>query len=234
MTWSIVALDRDAGTFGVAAASRFLAVGALVPWLRGGVGAVATQAMVNPMFGPMVLDALAAGQDVEKATAAALATDAGAASRQLHAIDAAGRHAAWTGGDCIPWCGHRTGEDISVAGNMLVGEGVLTACLERFQAGAALPFAERLLAALLAGDQAGGDKRGRQSAVLRVHGREVYPDLDIRVDDHPDAPNELARVYTVSQEDFAIYRDFLPTRANPAGITDRAKLEAARAARKPG
>lgn len=230
MTWSIVARDPASGAFGVAAASKFFALGALVPWARSGLGAVATQAFINPILGQNTLGLLEIGEDAASAVDAAMAADAGRAHRQLHVVDAQGRTAAYTGLQCIDWCGHLCAEDVSVAGNMLADRVVVEHTLETYQARTELPFAERLLTALLAGDGAGGDKRGKQSAVLVTYTTEIYPDLSIRVDDHPDAPNELARVYAESQRDFAIFKQFIPTAENPAGITDREKLAAAREA----
>ncbi|MBL6951598.1 MAG: DUF1028 domain-containing protein [Alphaproteobacteria bacterium] len=228
MTWSIIARDRDSGSLGIAVASRFFAVGSLVPWVRSGVGAVATQAMVNPTLGPAILDRLGNGEAVEAALTAAWGQDDGAAVRQIHVLDSHGNRAAHTGNDCIDWCGDMAATNISVAGNMLAGKSVLQACLEEYRDQAALPFPERLLRSLLAGDGAGGDKRGRQSAALKIHTAEVYPDWDLRVDDHPDAPNELARIFAVGQTTFAGYKEFIPTHLNPGGVTDRAKMAAVR------
>lgn len=228
MTWSIIARERESGALGIAVASRFFAVGAIVPWIRSGVGAVASQAMANPMLGPAILDRLAAGEAVDAALDAAWGDDGGGAVRQVHVLDKDGQRAAHTGSNCIDWCGDMGGTDISVAGNMLVGKGVLQACLDEYRDQAALPFAERLLAALLAGDGAGGDKRGRQAAALKIYTTETYPDWDIRVDDHPDALNELARVFAVGQIAFAAYKPLIPTRANPAGVTDPDKMAAVR------
>ncbi len=165
---------------------------------------------------------------MDAALAAAWGNDDGAAVRQIHAMDSKGNRAAHTGNDCIGWCGDLAGSDISVAGNMLAGGAVLQACLDEYRDRAALSFPERLLRSLLAGDAAGGDKRGRQSAALKIHSTEVYPDWDIRVDDHPDAPGELARIFAVGQTAFAAYKEFIPTRANPAGITDPDKMAAVR------
>ncbi len=229
MTWSIIARDGETGALGIAAASRFFALGALVPWIRSGVGAVATQAMVNPMLGPTILDHLDGGATVDDAFAAAWKDDDGGHLRQVHVLDAAGNRAAHTGGECIDWCGDLEGADISVAGNMLVGREVLTASAEEYQRQTALPFPDRLLASLLAGDGVGGDKRGRQSAVLKVYSSEVYPDWDIRVDDHPDAPNELARIFAVGQGAFGTFKQLLPNRDNPGGITDPERIAAVRA-----
>ncbi len=228
MTWSIIAHDTESGALGIAVASRFFAVGAIVPWIRSGVGAVASQAMANPRLGPAILDRLATGDAVDAALDAAWGDDDGSAVRQVHVLDKDGRRAAHTGNNCIDWCGDMGGQDISVAGNMLVGKGVLQACLDEYNKQAALPFAERLLASLLAGDAAGGDKRGRQAAALKIYTTEDYPDWDIRVDDHPDALNELARIFAVGQIAFAAYKTLIPTNANPAGITDPAQMAAVR------
>jgi uncharacterized Ntn-hydrolase superfamily protein len=186
--------------------------------------------MINPILGPAGLDLLADGIDANTALHRLVANDAGSAARQLHLIDAHGHTAGHTGGECIDWCGHECHDGVSVAGNMLTGPQVLAETLKTYTNMASLPFAERLLTALIAGDVAGGDKRGRQAAALLVFNGEVYPDVSIRVDDHPDALNELRRVYDVSLGDFAIFKTFMPTDANPAGITDRSKLEAARQA----
>jgi len=228
MTWSIIAHDTESGALGIAVASRFFAVGAIVPWIRSGVGAVASQAMANPRLGPAILDRLATGDAVDAALDAAWGDDDGSAVRQVHVLDKDGRRAAHTGNNCIDWCGDMGGQDISVAGNMLVGKGVLQACLDEYNNQAAIPFAERLLASLLAGDAAGGDKRGRQAAALKIYTTEDYPDWDIRVDDHPDALNELARIFAVGQIAFAAYKTLIPTNANPAGITDPAQMAAVR------
>src|SRR5213075_607281 len=120
--------------------------------------------------------------------------------RQLHLIDRRGRCAAHTGAQCIAWCGDRAYEGFSVAGNMLAGPAVLDATARAYQAQASAPFAERLLAAMAAGEAAGGDKRGKQAAALLIHTTEIYAFLDLRVDDHPDPIAELTRLYQVSLE----------------------------------
>ncbi len=145
-------------------------------------------------------------------------------------LDAAGRIAAHTGNDCVGWCGSVRGVDVSVAGNMLAGADVVARTLEAFQATAG-SMAERLLAALEAGEAAGGDKRGKQSAALKICGRDPYPDLDIRADDHPDPLAELRRLHAVSQERFALFRRFLPGIDSPCGVFDRDVIEAAMSAR---
>lgn len=224
MTWSILARDRN-GALGVAVASRFFAVGALCPYARGNVGAVSTQALVNPGYGPAALDLLALGQAPKQVIAALIAGDPGRDVRQLHVMDARGRSAAHTGDQCVGWCGHINGENCSIAGNMLAGAGVLEATAEAFRAHAQADFALRLIAAMAAGDAAGGDKRGRQAAALRIVTTEDYPMLDLRVDDHVDPLAELRRLYQKSLERFQPFVACLPTRTNPAGITDRALIE---------
>jgi len=225
MTWSIVARDAS-GALGVAVASRFFAVGALCPHAASGVGALATQALVNPLYAPAALAAMARHVDPAQIVPSLVAADEGRDHRQLHMIDAQGRIAAHTGAACIEWCGHRAGRDFSVAGNMLAGPRVLEDTAAAYGAGAALPFAERLLAALAAGEAAGGDKRGKQAAALLVCTTESYPALDLRVDDHAQPIVELRRLYEKSLERFQPFVACLPRRDNPAGITDRAVIEA--------
>jgi uncharacterized Ntn-hydrolase superfamily protein len=225
MTWSIIARDAS-GAFGIAIASRFFAVGALCPHIRSGVGAVSTQALVNPMYGPAALEALAEGIAPEAALARIRQADEGQAHRQVHAIDAGGRTAAHTGASCVDWCGHTAGDGFSVAGNMLAGPQVIEATAHAYQENAALTFAERLIAALAAGEAAGGDKRGKQAAALLIYTTEEYSALDLRVDDHPEPIQELKRLHDKSLERFQPFTAFLPSRARPAGTTDRAVIEA--------
>lgn len=229
MTWSILARDPEAGALGVAVATRFFAVGALCPRVEGGVGAIATQALVNPIYGIEGMARLRAGEAPEAAVAALAAADPGRETRQLHAMAADGRSARHTGRDCVGWAGHLAGADVSVAGNMLAGPRVIEATRAAFLAAAGRPLAERLLAALEAGEAAGGDRRGRQSAALMVASGDPYPDLDIRADDHPDPLAELRRLHAVSRRHFARFRRFLPGRDHP-GVFDRAVIEAAIAA----
>ena len=225
MTWSIVARG-PAGEFGVAVASRFFAVGMLCAHARSGVGAVATQALVNPHYGPQGLDFLSQGISPQKTIRELTGKDEGRDHRQLHMIDAQGRIAAHTGSKCIEWCGHLAGDGYSVAGNMLTGPEVLQSTAKKYLESKNLSFAERLLEALHAGEKAGGDKRGKQAAALRIHATEDYPFLDLRVDDHEDPIEELKRLYRKSLERFQPFATCLPSRANPAGVTDRALIEA--------
>jgi uncharacterized Ntn-hydrolase superfamily protein len=226
MTWSILARDPATGALGAAVATRFFAVGALAIHVEGGVAALATQALINPMYAVHGMPRLRAGEVPDSVIEALLAADAGRAHRQIHVLDAHGRIAAHTGADCVGWCGSVRGIDISVAGNMLAGPNVVSHTLAAFEASAgALP--ERLLTALEAGEAAGGDKRGRQSAALKVCTRDPYPDLDIRTDDHPDPLAELRRLLAVSQQHFATFRRFLPGADSPCGVFDRTVIEAA-------
>jgi uncharacterized Ntn-hydrolase superfamily protein len=225
VTWSLIARDAS-GAFGVAVASRFFAVGALCPHAASGVGALATQALVNPMYAQAALEAMARGTAPAAIVHALTRADEGREHRQLHLIDAKGRVAAHTGNACIGWCGQREGADYSVAGNMLAGAQVIGDTAAAFEAGAARPFAERLITALAAGEAAGGDKRGKQAAALLVVTTEAYPALDLRVDDHAEPIAELRRLYAVSLERFQPFVACLPRRDSPAGITDRATIEA--------
>jgi uncharacterized Ntn-hydrolase superfamily protein len=223
MTWSIVSRDAS-GAFGVAVATKFFAVGALCPYARSATGALATQALINPTYGGR---GLAQGVHPDEAVKSLTGPDDGRDHRQLHMIDARGRIAAHTGAACIDWCGHIIREGFSVAGNMLAGPRVIEDTAAAYEKGAALSFAERLLAAMAAGEAAGGDKRGKQSAALLIYTTEDYPFLDLRVDDHAEPLAELRRLYQVSRERYQPFISCLPSRARPAGITDRAQIEAA-------
>jgi uncharacterized Ntn-hydrolase superfamily protein len=226
MTWSILVRDPATGALGAAVATRFFAVGALAIHVEGGVAALATQALINPVYASAGMARLRAGEAPDDVASALLAGDAGRDHRQLHMIDAQGRIAQHTGGDCVSWCGAVHGTDVSVAGNMLAGAAVVERTLAAFQH-AAGSLAERLISALEAGEAAGGDKRGKQSAALKVCTRDAYPDLDIRTDDHPDPLAELRRLHTVSQERFAVFRRFLAGADSPCGVFDREVIDAA-------
>jgi uncharacterized Ntn-hydrolase superfamily protein len=226
MTWSIVARDHT-GAFGVAIASKFFAVGVLCPHARSGVGALSTQALVNPLYGARALELMAQGVAAADVVHTLTDADEGREHRQLHMIDTQGRTAAHTGSACIEWCGHLEGDGYSVAGNLLAGPQVIRDTAAAYQTGAELPFAERLIAALDAGDAAGGDKRGKQAAALLIHGVEDYPLLSLRVDDHDNPLAELHRLWEKSLERYQPFVACLPGRVRPAGITDRALIEAA-------
>ena len=225
MTWSILACDGD-GRFGVAIASRFFAVGVLCVHTQRGVGALSTQALMNPLYGAAGLALLNAGHSAAEIVARLTGADAGQAQRQLHVLPARGPAAAHTGAACVDWCGHALHADFSVAGNMLAGPQVLAATAQAFVASAGQPLAERLLAAMVAGEAAGGDKRGKQAAALRIHGNEDYAELDLRVDDHAEPITELQRLYDVSLQRFQPFVACLAGRHDPVGELDRARIEA--------
>lgn len=225
MTWSIIAQDEATRRVGIIVATRFFAVGAMVPHIKTGIGAVATQAFVNPFYGPQALALLQAGASAEDAVKFLTAGDDGRDHRQLHIMDRQGRFAAFTGAACIDWCGHQVRSTFSVAGNMLAGPDVVDATVTAYEANPAMPFARRLIAAMRAGEAAGGDRRGKQSAALLVHDEQEYPLLDIRVDDHPDPLTELARLEAVARERWVHFRRFMPSREHPSGLPDRVDLE---------
>jgi uncharacterized Ntn-hydrolase superfamily protein len=236
MTWSIIARDHATGQFGIAVATRFFAVGARVPHIAAGIGGIATQALVNPYYGIDGLKLLREGRAPRDIVETLIAADSGHATRQLHIMDAAGRIASHTGHECVDWCGHIEGNGFSIAGNMLAGARVLDDTAAAYIANEKLPFAQRMIAAMRAGEAAGGDKRGKQSAALLIHDEDEWSALDLRVDDHTDPLLELQRLEQVSRERWVHFRKYLPSRTNPAGITDRetidAGIEAAIAGRK--
>lgn len=224
LTYSIVARDPMSGQTGVAVASRFFAVGSLVPHLQNNV-AVATQAFVNPMWGVEGVLRLAAGESSAGVLADFVARDNGQAIRQAHMIDARGQFAAHTGADCIDWAGHQLADGVSVAGNMLYGPEVVAQTLACYLDNADKEFPERLLLAMAAGESAGGDKRGRQAAALRIHAGQCYPTLDLRVDDHADPLTELNRLWVVAHERYTHFAKTFPTAENFSGVTDRTELD---------
>jgi uncharacterized Ntn-hydrolase superfamily protein len=226
MTWSIVAHDPNRDAFAVAVTTKAFAVGALCPFVRSGVGAVATQSLVNRYLGPAVLDGMARGLAPAAAIEGALAGDEGRGIRQVHAVDRFGRTAAWTGQNCVEWCGSVSAGGVSVAGNMLSGEAVVTATLAAWKAGTTLEMPDRLMAALDAGEAAGGDRRGRQSAAMLMITTEDFADLDLRVDDHAVPLAELRRLLGLWREQGAPRVGMSPSKANPSGFTDLDAIEA--------
>lgn len=226
MTWSILARDPATGALGAAVASRFFAVGALCIHVEGRVAALATQALVNPMYAVHAMPRLRLGEDPAALVPALTGPDPGRAQRQLHILDAQGRIGQHTGADCVAWAGQVRGHDVSVAGNMLAGAAVVERTLDGFLH-ATGSLAERLLTAMEAGEAAGGDKRGRQGAGLKVCLADPYPDLDIRADDHPDPLAELRRLHRVSLERYAVFRRHLAGAADPWGTVDRGVIDAA-------
>jgi uncharacterized Ntn-hydrolase superfamily protein len=226
MTWSIIAREPKTGAFGIAITTKAFAVGARCVFAASGIGAVATQSFTNPMLGTRGLRLLREGVAAPDVLAVLVAADEGRAIRQLHIVDAAGRNGAYTGESCVAWCGHRVGDGVSVAGNMLAGRAVVEETFAHFAEAKDAPFAERLLGALEAGQRAGGDKRGKQSAALVVHSTEDVADIDLRVDDHAEPLVELRRLLTIFNRDVAPFRGITPTRARPSGISDPREIEA--------
>ena len=202
-TYSIVACDLEAGQWGVATQSKFLAVGSVVPWAVPGVGAVATQAYANPRYGPEGLRLLAEGLSATEVVARLTGEDEGRADRQLGVVDAQGLGATYTGFDCMDWAGGLAGPGFAAQGNILVGEETVAALATTFTATSGQPLAERLLECLSAAQAAGGDRRGQQSAALLVVEKNGgYAGLsdslvDLRVDDHERPVAELARLYAM-------------------------------------
>jgi uncharacterized Ntn-hydrolase superfamily protein len=200
-TYSIVACDLEAGQWGVATQSKYLAVGSVVPWAEPLVGAVATQAWVNPRFGPDGLALLRDGLAADQVAARLTEADPGRAHRQLGVVDAAGRAASYTGERCMKWAGGRAGDGYAAQGNILVSGETVDAIAETFEATAGTGLTLRLLDALDAGQAAGGDSRGQQSAAILVveknsgHGGMSDTLVDLRVDDHEAPLSELRRLY---------------------------------------
>lgn len=225
MTYSIVARDPATGYLGVSVASRFFAAGSIVPSINAGMGAIASQAFANPLYGKKALQLLSTGLHPDEVIKSVTGQDNGQAHRQLHLVDNLGRNAAFTGSDCIDWAGHKLAEQVSVAGNMLDGPDVVSDTLQTYQGNLDLPLVDRLLLAMQAGEDAGGDKRGKQSAGILIFRDQDYPWLDLRVDDHADPLEELRRLYSVAQERYLIMLDMMATRENPHGLTDREKID---------
>ena len=226
MTWSIVAHDPNTAAFAVAVATKAFAVGAACPFVRSGVGAVSTQSMTNRYLGPAILDGMARGLPPAAAIEGALAGDGGRGLRQVHAVDRHGRTAAWTGQNCVEWCGSLAAGGISVAGNMLAGEATVTDTLSAWQANPTLPMPDRLMLAMEAGEAAGGDRRGKQSAAMVMITTEDFPDLNLRVDDHAEPLPELRRLLAIWKAQATPWLHIAPSKANPSGLTDLDTIEA--------
>jgi uncharacterized Ntn-hydrolase superfamily protein len=203
-TFSIAACDLERREWGVAVASRFLAIGALSAWAEAEVGAVATQSWIKASYGADGLRLLAEGASAPEALERLVADDDSREQRQVGIVDRESRTATYTGSGCVDWAGDRRGPGYAAQGNMLVSGETLSALAETFEADSALPLAERLLAALAAGQAAGGDRRGQQAAALRVvrqgggyGGADVL--VDLRVDDHAEPVRELQRLFDLHQ-----------------------------------
>jgi uncharacterized Ntn-hydrolase superfamily protein len=209
-TYSIVACDLDAGQWGVAVQSKFLAVGSVVPWAEPHVGAIATQSYANPRYGPEGLALLREGRSAEETVEALTAADAGRAERQVGIVDGEGRSATFTGSECHDWAGGRTGQGYAAQGNILVSGKTVDALAATFEQNGHLSLAERLLECLAAAQAAGGDRRGQQSASLLVVEKDAgYAKLsdavvDLRVDDHESPITELRRLYRLHDEIFGV------------------------------
>ncbi len=200
MTYSIVARDPNTSELGVAVQSHYFSVGSVVTWARAGVGAVATQSIVEPSYGPLGLELMGGGKSAGETLEALLRADQKAGSRQVAMVDSKGMVAAHTGSKCIPHAGHILGEQFSCQANLMRNDSIWGAMREAYQRNEGVPLAERLVEALLAGEEAGGDVRGKQSAAILVVSGAVQPSawagrlVDLRVEDHPDPVIELRRL----------------------------------------
>lgn len=223
-TFSITARCEKTKQLGVAVSTAIPGVGWLVPYVKAGVGAIASQAFVNPYLGIHGLAYLAEGLSAEATLEKIIAEDPAAQLRQVSIVDAAGNAAVYTGSKCDSWHGHITGDNYAVAGNMLANSSVLKAMETSFNEQGVLDLAERLLHALEAGQAAGGDKRGKQSASLYVVDTEAYPLIDARVDEHQDPVTELRRIYTVMEKRLVPFVKMLPKK-HLAGKPDVKKSE---------
>jgi uncharacterized Ntn-hydrolase superfamily protein len=217
-TFSVVARCPRSNELGVAISTALPAVGAYCVYIEPGVGAAATQSWTNPYLALDALAALAEGQAPAAALQEVLRADAEAELRQVGLVDAAGRTQAWTGSGCTEWAGHVLGDGFAVQGNMLVSAQTVEAMAAVMEATAQRDLAQRLVDALIVGQQAGGDKRGKQSAAVKVYGSEPYPLVDLRVDDHPEPVAELARLQELAKVQLQPFLDSLPRRRGPAAV----------------
>ena len=214
-TFSIAARCARTGQLGVAVSTAVPGVGSMCPFGEAGKGAISTQSWVNPYLGIDGLKLLRSGATAQQALDELMKADPGRDMRQIGIVDAHGNAAAWTGTKCTGWCGHRTGTNFAIQGNMLVGEETLAAMEKAFAAGAGLDLADRLVSVMEAGQNAGGDKRGRQSAALLVYDIEEYPLLRLSVEDHAQPVVELRRVYGVAARQLLPFVMGMPSRSDP-------------------
>jgi uncharacterized Ntn-hydrolase superfamily protein len=234
MTWSIIVRETDGAgkttRFGIAITSRFFAVGAMCARIRAGAGAVCSQALMNPTYPPRALRLLAEGVPAPDCLRLLLESDEGREFRQVHMIDEQGRIAQHTGSGPRAWAGHAHATDVSVAGNILAGERVVRDTLETWLKRDDLAMEHRLMAALDAGQAAGGDSRGKESVAILIYRDQEWPELDLRVDNHPEPFDEMRRLIHESTRRFTTFRGFLATRQNPSGVFDRPAIDKASAA----
>jgi uncharacterized Ntn-hydrolase superfamily protein len=214
-TFSIAARCPRTGMMGVAVSTAVPAVGGICSYIKEGVGAIATQSWVNPYLGIDGLKLLEQGLSAEETLTKLLAEDPGRDDRQMGIVDAQGRVAAHTGASCVTYAGNIMGDGFTVQGNMLVGAETINAMAAAAKASEASDLTERLMLVLEAGQAAGGDKRGKQSAALKVFNREAYPWLDIRVDEHRNPVSELRRIFEIAKHQLLTFTKGMPTRANP-------------------
>ncbi len=210
-TFSITARCHRTGEVGVAVATKFISVGMLCPFVKNNVGAIASQAYINPYLGIWGLDYLAKGHSAQETLEYLKSRDEGIDFRQLGIVDNKGGSAAFTGSYSDTWHGHITGPNYALAGNRLVSSQTLEAMKESFESDDSLPLSQRLILALTAGEKAGGDKLGHQSAAVKVYGSQEFPLLDLRVDEHVDPVGELRRIYGIAEEILIPLIDSLPT-----------------------
>ncbi len=216
-TFSVIARDPSKNIFGIAVSTKVPAVGSLCPFIRHGVGAVCTQAWVNPELGPLILDRLSKGEPAKDALSNVMNNEVDAELRQVGVVDSLGGSAAFTGSSTDQWTGHKSGENYSIQGNMLVDENTLVAMQKIITSNRTLDLSERLLRSLEAGQNAGGDKRGRQSAALLVHNQQTVPLVDLRVDENADPVKELRRIYEIAKTELFPFIEALPTPSRPKG-----------------
>ena len=221
-TFSISARCSRTGMLGVAVSTAVPGVGGICPFVKPGVGAISTQSWVNPYLGIDGLKLLEQGKTAQQTLDELMKNDPGRDVRQLGIVDAKGNSAAWTGAHCTEWDGHLTGPDYSVQGNMLVGARTIEAMAEAFTGTSSLSLPQRLVAVLEAGQSAGGDKRGRQSAALLVYKTEEFPYLSLRVDEHAHPVSELRRVFEIARHQLLPFVDGMPSRLDPLGALPKA------------
>lgn len=216
-TFSVAARCPRTGMLGVAVSTAVPAVGGICSFIKPGIGAVATQSWVNPYLGIDGLKLLEQGMSAQETLRSLLDGDEGREERQLGIVDRNGEVAAFTGGNCVDWAGHITGDGFTVQGNMLVGSATIEKMAEAARMSAPLPLPERLMLVLEAGQAAGGDKRGKQSAHMKVFDTEEYPYFDVRVDEHRNPVAELRRVFEVVKRQLVPFIDGMPKRKDPLG-----------------